>query len=272
MSAADIRLARIATSPMRWLAAPRFYGLDNIPAERPLMFVGNHTMYGIFDAPILITELFAKTGIALRGVGDHLHFQIPGWRSLVSRYGVVDGTRENCAELLGDRQCLLVFPGGAGEVAKRRDERYKLVWKNRVGFAQVAIDHGATIVPVASVGIDDAFEIWRDKDDIVARFGDLIDRLDIRRDAIMPIARRWHAERLYFRFGAPIRPADLSEHGAAKAFELRANVRTSVEDGIDWLLRERDRDPNRFIGARIRRTVARLLGAARHVWSPSHRA
>jgi 1-acyl-sn-glycerol-3-phosphate acyltransferase len=29
-----------------WLCRPEFFGLDNIPDEKPLIFVGNHTMYG----------------------------------------------------------------------------------------------------------------------------------------------------------------------------------------------------------------------------------
>ena len=40
-----------------WLCRPEFFGLDNIPDEKPLIFVGNHTMYGIYDMPLMIYEL-----------------------------------------------------------------------------------------------------------------------------------------------------------------------------------------------------------------------
>ncbi len=38
-------------------------------------------------------------------------------------------------------ELVMVFPGGAREVNKRKNERYKLV-ENRLGFARLAIQHG----------------------------------------------------------------------------------------------------------------------------------
>ena len=49
-------------------------------------------------------------------------------------------------------------------MAKRKGERYKLVWKNRVGFARLAINYGYPIIPFASVGADDAVDIVLDAD------------------------------------------------------------------------------------------------------------
>jgi hypothetical protein len=48
-----------------WLCRPEFFGLDNIPDEKPLIFVGNHTMYGIYDMPLMIYELRKRKGITL---------------------------------------------------------------------------------------------------------------------------------------------------------------------------------------------------------------
>src|SRR5205085_1291353 len=107
---------------------------DNIPAERPLMFVGNHTLYGILDSALLFDMLYRERGILLRGLGEHLHFKIPLWGPLLARFGVVDGTRANCDALLAAGECTLVFPGGAREVARRKNEKYPLHWKERMGF------------------------------------------------------------------------------------------------------------------------------------------
>ena len=49
-------------------------------------------------------------------------------------------------------------------MAKRKGERYKLVWKNRMGFARLAIQYGYPIIPFASVGADDAVDIVLDAD------------------------------------------------------------------------------------------------------------
>jgi hypothetical protein len=37
---------------------------------------------------------------------------------------------------------VLVFPGGGREVTKRKGEAHKVIWKERTGFARMAIEHG----------------------------------------------------------------------------------------------------------------------------------
>jgi hypothetical protein len=37
--------------------------------------------------------------------------------------------------------------------SKRKGEHYKLIWKERVGFARLAIEHGIPIVPVADPAV-----------------------------------------------------------------------------------------------------------------------
>lgn len=61
-------------------------------------------------------------------------------------------------------ELVMVFPGGAREVNKRKNERYKLVWKNRLGFARLAIQHGYPIVPFASVGAEHGIDIVLDNE------------------------------------------------------------------------------------------------------------
>ena len=57
---------------------------------------------------------------------------------------------------------ILLFPGGAREVAKRKGEAYQLVWKKRLGFVRLAVEHSYRILPFASVGQEDAFSIILD--------------------------------------------------------------------------------------------------------------
>eukprot|EP00959_Pyramimonas_sp_CCMP1952_P265617 5553482-Pyramimonas_sp.AAC.1 len=38
-------------------------------------------------------------------------------------------TPRNCFKLLQAGQAVLLYPGGAREVAKRKNEKYKLLWK-----------------------------------------------------------------------------------------------------------------------------------------------
>ena len=124
-----------------------------------MLLAGNHTIYGVLDIPMLALGVYEETGRVVRGLGDDNHFAVPVWRDILTRLGAVRGTRENCGRLFEAGEAVLVFPGGGREVFKHKGERYKLVWKERVGFARLAIQYGVPIVPFASVGVEDMFEI-----------------------------------------------------------------------------------------------------------------
>jgi len=123
--------------PLRKLINPKVYGIENVP-ERGALLVGNHTVLGVLDLPLICAELW-KRGRIVRALGDHAQFKVPGWRDMLKSVGVVEGSRANCAELMQRGELILVFPGGGREVAKRKGERYELVWKNRIGFARRGI-------------------------------------------------------------------------------------------------------------------------------------
>jgi 1-acyl-sn-glycerol-3-phosphate acyltransferase len=245
--------------PWRRLASPVFQGIDEIPADRPLLFVGNHTLYGVFDIPLMFAELYVRRGIFLRSLGDHLHFKVPLWGDLLQRFGAVDGTRENCARLMEAGESILVYPGGGREVAKRKGEQYKLVWKERLGFARMAIAHACTIVPFAAVGVEHAYDIILDADEIMASpVGRLLRKLGVRSDVVMPIATGIgptplpRPERLYFHFGPAIRTAGYGRDPNEEACRaLRDQVKAEVEAGIAALLELRERDPGRSLLARL---------------------
>jgi len=53
---AALSVARAALAPWSWLTAPRFYGLENVPTDRPVLLAGNHTVilyvFGVGEVPI----------------------------------------------------------------------------------------------------------------------------------------------------------------------------------------------------------------------------
>lgn len=235
-----------------WLTRPNLYGLENIPDERPLLFVGNHTMYGIYDMPLMVYEMKKRKGIVLRGLAHPLHYA-SAFGDLLARYGAVKATPRNYFKLLEAGEAVLLYPGGAREVAKRRGEENKLLWKEDTDFVRLAMRFGCTIVPFAALGVDDAFGIALDSKDIMASpLGEPIRQaiqaagfpadagLDVA-DAVPPIALGMgglpfvpNAQRLYFHFGKPIRtdgftPAEIADKD--KCSQLYAEVRKAVEDG-----------------------------------------
>ncbi|MDJ0869719.1 MAG: lysophospholipid acyltransferase family protein, partial [Myxococcota bacterium] len=179
--------------PLKELMSPVAFGLEHVPRDGAVLLTGNHTIYGMLDIPMLGLEIYEATGRVVRGLGDHNHFALPVWRELLRRIGAVRGTRENCGRLFEAGEAVLVFPGGGREVMKHKGEKYRLVWKERVGFARLAIEHGVPIVPFASVGVEDMFEIVLDADDLLeSPVGRLIRALGImerpwfRRGEIIP--------------------------------------------------------------------------------------
>jgi len=259
----DIALMRLTLAPWRWITAPRVSGLEHLPVDRPALLAGNHTLWAVLDSPLLLLAVFEARGVLPRTVGDHLHFRVPAWRTLVERFGVVDGTPDTIRALMRAGEWVLVFPGGAREVFKRRGERYALLWGGRTGFARLAIEHGYPVVPVSLVGAEDVYDIVLDADDLLSSpLGPLLRRIAPRSDVIPPVVHPLpRVERFYFHFGEPIETRHLTgrERDGRTCFALREQVRQAIEAGIARLLLERERDPDRALLARL---VAPRGGAA----------
>jgi hypothetical protein len=263
--------------PLKRLLSPVSLGTDHIPREGPVLLTGNHSIYGLVDIPMLGLEIFEKTGRTVRGLADHNHFALPIWRDLLRRIGAVRGTRENCSKLFEAGEAVLVFPGGGREVMKHKHERYRLIWKERIGFARLSIQHGVPIVPFASVGVEDMFDIVVDAEEILrSPVGDLLRALGITEqpwfrhgEIIPPIARgRGPAalprlERQYFLFGTPIdttRYAGLHDDRES-CLALREEVKTAIEREIVELIEFRNSDRERYPIQRLLQRISSRLGA-----------
>ena len=174
----DKQIERLVSviDPFARITRPKLYGTENVPTHGALL-VGNHTLYGLLDVPFMMAELWKREGVVARALGDHAHFTIPGWRDLLELCGTVRGTRENVHALMEAGENVLVFPGGAREVNKRRGEKYQLIWKERLGFAKLAIEHSYPIVPFAAVGAEEMFDIVIDDDHpVYGRFTRLVEK------------------------------------------------------------------------------------------------
>ena len=242
--------------PLARVTRPKVYGIENVPDDGSLL-VGNHTIYGLMDLPFMMAELWKQRHVPVRGLGEHAHYAIPLWRDILSRCGMVRGTRENVRALMRERQTVLVFPGGAREANKRRGEKYQLMWKERLGFARLSIEHGYPIVPFAAVGAEEMLDILIDESNpVYAQLADLVKKLigwpmqplvHGVGPTILP-----HPERLYFWFGEPIDTSQFAgRHDDDAARTVRNEVKHAVEGGIDFLLAEREADPRRPLRKRL---------------------
>lgn len=250
------RLQRML-APQRFWFAPQYYGLEHLDPQRPALYVGNHTLYGVIDAPLMVLGVYEKTGIYFRSLGDHFHFVVPGWGSMLLNHGAVEGTPENCSRLMQGRQHIIVYPGGAREVMKNKGEEYRLVWKRRTGFARMAMQHGYDIIPFAAVGADDAYNIRYDS----KRFqGSLLGKLATRTGIMDKVFRGGDTlgplitgvggtalprpEKMYFMFGERIstQPLRAAYKNPAAQWQVRHEVETAIYRQMDELFAIRAKD------------------------------
>jgi 1-acyl-sn-glycerol-3-phosphate acyltransferase len=155
-------------APFKFYFDPQYFGIDEIDASRPAMYVTNHTVLGLLDGYPFGIELYLRKGIFLRGLTDSMHHHVPYWRDyLRDRLGAVEASRENCQALIERGDSLIVFPGGTREICKKKGDEYVLKWSDRTGFVRMAMKNGYDIIPVAAVGGEEAYTVVKDSNDFV---------------------------------------------------------------------------------------------------------
>jgi 1-acyl-sn-glycerol-3-phosphate acyltransferase len=128
-------------------------GAPNIPGKGPTIVVANHSGSLPIDAAMLWLDIIRHTHPprAPRPVMDHFVPLMPLINVVFARIGGIGGSRGNVEHLLRSGELLMIFPEGVSGIAKNFAQRYQLQdW--RVGHAELAIRHRATVVPAAIIG------------------------------------------------------------------------------------------------------------------------
>src|SRR5215218_4166837 len=130
-------------------------GLSNIPAEGPILLVGNHSGGTLIADTFVFAQGFYDHFGPLRRFHQLAHdlvFRLPGARASLSRFGTVPASPENMTRALERDAALLVYAGGAHETYRPSWESAKIDLAGRTGFARLAIEHGVPIVPIVAIG------------------------------------------------------------------------------------------------------------------------
>ncbi|XP_050794883.1 transmembrane protein 68-like isoform X2 [Gopherus flavomarginatus] len=133
------------------------HGMEKIP-EGPGLIVYYHGAIPI-DYCYFICNLYIQTGRLCYSVVDHLFCKLPGIELLFNLLPTVHSGRDESVEILKKGNLLGVSPGGSRE-AFFSDENYNLLWGNRKGFAQVAIDAKVPIIPLFTQNVREGYRTF----------------------------------------------------------------------------------------------------------------
>jgi 1-acyl-sn-glycerol-3-phosphate acyltransferase len=145
--------------PGLWLLATLWFradvrGLQNIPAEGPVLLVGNHSGGNLTpDTGVFTLAFNTYFGVERRffQLAHNLVLTIPGL-SWVRKFGTVAASPENAEKALDTGAALLVYPGGDYEVHRPSWQSAKVDFGGRKGFIRLALSRDVPIVPVVAIG------------------------------------------------------------------------------------------------------------------------
>ncbi|MGB2922187.1 MAG: 1-acyl-sn-glycerol-3-phosphate acyltransferase [Mycobacterium sp.] len=210
--------------PGTWLLASLYFradvrGLHRIPADKPVLLVGNHSGGNVPPGTFVFTLAFCSYFGVERPffqLAHNLVVSAPGLGWL-RKFGTVAATPENARLALqaGQASALLVYPGGDYEVFRPSWQRNVVDFDGRKGYVQLAREAGVQIVPVASVGGQET-ALFLDRGQWLARLLGVDQRLRLKS---VPIS-------LALPWGLNI--SDLAGH-----VPLPAKITIEVQDPID---------------------------------------
>jgi 1-acyl-sn-glycerol-3-phosphate acyltransferase len=142
-----------------WLLASLYFradvrGLEKIPAEGPVLLVGNHSGGNVTpDTTVFTLAFVAYFGAERRfyQLAHNLVVSMPGLGWL-RKYGTVAASPDNAQLALDKGAALLVYPGGDYEVHRPSWETAKVDFGRRKGWIRLALEKDVPIVPVVSLG------------------------------------------------------------------------------------------------------------------------
>ncbi|GAB6022182.1 26S proteasome non-ATPase regulatory subunit 11 [Chamberlinius hualienensis] len=130
-------------------------GLENLPTEGGALLVYYHGACPV-DMYFMLGDVLALRNRKMKLVVDRFMFKIPGWEALLNLLEVTPGSLDTCTKILMDGHIVAIAPGGVYE-AQFSNSNYQLKWRKRIGYAKVAIQAKAPIIPAFTVNLREAY-------------------------------------------------------------------------------------------------------------------
>ncbi len=249
-------------------------GWERIPAQASLM-VGNHSGgTSIPDTWGFASEWYRHHGRdrTLYALAHEMVFALDG----VAKLGILRATRDMARSVLVEHgRDLMVYPGGDLDTWRPWTDRYKVQFAGRTGYARIAIQTGAPVVPVAQAGSHDSLVVLTDGQQLARRlrFPELFRahifpvHLSLPYGVgIGPVPHLPPPGRLRYRFGQPVLPPRWLGEGPAPrrmVDDFDQSCRAALQLELDVL-----RDEEEGLADRVRHLAERLAGRVSRIQVP----
>jgi 1-acyl-sn-glycerol-3-phosphate acyltransferase len=133
----------------------RVAGWENLP-EPGALVISNHSGGTVIpDVWGLMSAWYRHNGVdrPLHGLAHEMVFSLDRTARFFAQRGILRATRTMARTILGEyRRDLLVLPGGDLDTWRPFSERWTVDFHGRKGYARMALETGAPVVPVAHAG------------------------------------------------------------------------------------------------------------------------
>jgi 1-acyl-sn-glycerol-3-phosphate acyltransferase len=146
--------------PLLWLLSTFYFraevrDLGNVPADRPVLLVGNHSGGNVIVDTFIFSLAFSTYFGVERPFHQLAHNLAIAWPfagEMLRKSGTMSASHEHAEEALAAGAPVLVYPGGDWETHRPSWEGSRIDLAGRKGFVRLALDAGVPIVPVVSIG------------------------------------------------------------------------------------------------------------------------
>jgi 1-acyl-sn-glycerol-3-phosphate acyltransferase len=134
-------------------------GLDNLPADGPVLIVANHSgHYSLADSCLLMQSIAARRGVDKPAYALTYGFllRLPWVGQFMRRIGCLPARTSEADIALDNGAVVLVFPGGDWDAERPWTFRNRIEFMDHRGFVKLALRHGVPVVPAVTHGAHQA--------------------------------------------------------------------------------------------------------------------
>jgi 1-acyl-sn-glycerol-3-phosphate acyltransferase len=217
-------------------------GMEEIPQTGRALFVSNHRGFMPLDAVMHVSLIQAHRGRIPRFLIIHSLLRMPFLSNFLTKLGGVIASQDNAARLFEAENLVGIFPEGIRGAFTPYRDTYRLRDFSKSGFAKVAIENQAPIVPAAVVGHSEIFPIIGriDSSYLTRTWGwPYLPIAPMFPIAPVPLPSKWHVRVLRAVGLEGLRPSDAANARLVREFSL--HIQNLLQSNIDEMLTRRKR-------------------------------